>query len=83
MHSPHSRHRTHRPSFLDKVYVKSRLKENKQPNGYVLKVDWSERKVIVKFLSSKYHASDIDEFDLDDFEHRFRNAFNGTWFLDI
>lgn len=76
-----SRHKTNKPNRLDKVYVKSRKADNKQPNGYVLKIDWESRVVIVKFLSDPWHQSELDEIDLDDFWGHFSDDFGGTWYL--
>lgn len=43
----------HKPSFLDRVWVESRIAEDKQPNGYIKKVFWSEEEVLIKYLDDK------------------------------
>lgn len=57
---------THKPSFLDRVWVERRFTQNdppKQPNGYIKRVFWSEEEVLVKYLDDK---NSLDTFTFDD-----------------
>ncbi len=75
-----SRHNTHIPNRGDKVWVEKRQGTERQPNGYVRQIFWSDRQIEVCYYDSK--PQDVLElFDFEEFKYSFSDYFGGIWMI--
>lgn len=65
------------PKKQDPWYDERRLSEGKQPNGYVLYIDYDTKEVLVRF----YECEDTETYEYEEYVGKLTPMFGGTWYV--
>lgn len=73
------------PYFGEHVYVKRRLKQKRQPNGYVIRLSYSEQEAVVKFYSCDVKGAllggDTESIDFNEFTRFHQGRETAYWII--